>query len=313
MLSPPDPGTTVTLRVTTPVGSITVVGTVLEAGPGAWTIRRRDRSVMTVAVADIDAMRVVPPSRAARATVAEVENVAALGWRALESEPLGEWLLRASGGFTGRANSALCVGSPGMDVPAALERVTDWYAERGLPPRLQVPQPDVAGPLLDALAARGWTWTPRVHIMTAELAHVLRAAAARPAPPVEVGLADSVDDRWLAAYRPAEQPLPPAARAVLDNHPNAIFAVVVEAGTAQAVARVSVDGRWAGVFGVEVAAAARRQGLATAVSAAALAEAGRRGARHVYLQVSADNPPALAMYEGLNATVHHDYAYALGP
>ena len=46
-------------------------------------------------------------------TIAELETVAALGWRAPQEEPLGGWLLRAAGGFTGRANSALAAGDTG--------------------------------------------------------------------------------------------------------------------------------------------------------------------------------------------------------
>jgi hypothetical protein len=41
-----------------------------------------------------------------------LERRALPGWLALH-EPLGEWTLRAAGGFTGRANSCLAVGDPG--------------------------------------------------------------------------------------------------------------------------------------------------------------------------------------------------------
>ena len=43
----------------------------------------------------------------------ELERVAAAHWRGTEQEWLGEWLLRAADGFTGRANSALPLGDPG--------------------------------------------------------------------------------------------------------------------------------------------------------------------------------------------------------
>ena len=43
----------------------------------------------------------------------ELERVAAAHWRGTEEEWLGEWLLRAADGFTGRANSALPLGDPG--------------------------------------------------------------------------------------------------------------------------------------------------------------------------------------------------------
>lgn len=42
--------------------------------------------------------------------VEDLERAAALHWQAPETEPLGEWRLRAAAGFTGRANSALPVG-----------------------------------------------------------------------------------------------------------------------------------------------------------------------------------------------------------
>ena len=40
--------------------------------------------------------------------------MAAAHWRGTEEEWLGEWLLRAADGFTGRANSALPLGDPGL-------------------------------------------------------------------------------------------------------------------------------------------------------------------------------------------------------
>ena len=43
--------------------------------------------------------------------VAGLERLAAHG---TEEGALGEWLLRAGGGFTGRVDSALVVGDPGL-------------------------------------------------------------------------------------------------------------------------------------------------------------------------------------------------------
>ena len=66
--------------------------------------------------------------------VADLERLAARGWRAPEEEPLGGWLLRAGGGFTGRANTALVTGDPGRTLPEAVAAVTAWYRDRGLRP-----------------------------------------------------------------------------------------------------------------------------------------------------------------------------------
>ena len=53
-------------------------------------------------------------------SIAELEVIAAKGWRAPEEERLGGWLLRAAQGFTGRANSAL---EHGRGASKALPRV----------------------------------------------------------------------------------------------------------------------------------------------------------------------------------------------
>jgi GNAT superfamily N-acetyltransferase len=49
----------------------------------------------------------------------EIELAAARHWQAPEEGYLGEWLLRAGAGFTGRANSALPLGDPGVELAGA--------------------------------------------------------------------------------------------------------------------------------------------------------------------------------------------------
>jgi GNAT superfamily N-acetyltransferase len=311
-LSTPPLGATVTLRVGTPVGDVSVVGVVVTVSEGIWSIRRRDGSVTDVHVDSVLARRDVPPSPAQRASVAEVQQAAALGWRALESARLGDWLLRASGGFTGRANSALAMGDPGQSVGSAVTAVEDWYAERALPSRFQLPEPGATSGLRELLGGRGYAWSPPVHVMTAELAHVLRAADARVGPG-DVQLDEVPDDAWLSSYRRADGTVPAVARNVLAGHPAVVFASVRADGLVVALARAAVDGRWAGLSAVEVAPESRRRGLAMQVSTAVLRWAGIRGARQVYLQAEIRNAAAVTLYRSLGFEFHHDYVYANGP
>ena len=71
--------------------------------------------------------------------IEDLECAAALHWQAPETERLGDWLLRAAEGFTGRANSALPLGDPGVPLPEAVAVVEDWYRRRALPPMIVVP------------------------------------------------------------------------------------------------------------------------------------------------------------------------------
>jgi ribosomal protein S18 acetylase RimI-like enzyme len=71
---------------------------------------------------------------------------------------------------------------------------------------------------------------------------------------------------------------------------------------------VLTDG-WLGVTAVTVAEEHRRRGLATAVMAALQRWAGERGAHSVYLQVTAGNAPARALYRRAGFIEHHRYHY----
>jgi N-acetylglutamate synthase len=304
---PADVGRVVTMRAVTPAGATDVVGTLLAVSPTEIVVRRRDGRSVSIAPESVTHARLVPPTVAQTVGVAELERVMVDGWRPLEVEPLGHWLLRASGGFTRRANSALPLGDPGRPLPDAVAAVEDWYAVRGLPPRVQLPVDEHAGAVAEQLLARAWAAEIRVHVMTAELAPVLRAAG-EPAPPVDVD--DRPDDDWLGLYRSESGALPDVGpRELLVNHPTVGFASIREGSERLAIARASVDGRWAGLFAVEVAPAHRRRGLGRAVSVAALRWAARRGARRVYLQVVDDNTAAVELYRALGFDVHHDYEH----
>jgi len=284
-----------------------VVGTLVAASADTLSVRRRDGSVVEVAVDAVRAGRVVPPGPAQRVGGYELQTIMTQGWRPLETADCDGWLLRAAGGFTGRANSALVSPEAVEDLPGRLRQVRQWYAERDLPAKLQAVVEAEPPGLIDQLEQSGWMSVWRTHAMTAEIAHVLRAAA--PSPQSAVRLDESPDDAWLAAYRNDEGPLSAAAVQVIGGHPDAVFASVRDDERCLAVARVAVDGRWAGLSCVEVDDAHRRRGFAQAVTAAALQWAVRRGARRTYLQVVAGNQPATALWERLGYRYHHDYVY----
>ncbi len=241
--------------------------------------------------------------------VAALEHVAARGWRGWETGRLGGWLLRAGGGFTGRANSALVVGDPGRPLPEAVDAVTRWYAERDLRPTVQLPgiQARAAGA---AFAAAGWERDEDTLVLTAPL------PAPGPDPRVAVDLSPTPDEAWLAGYRHRGAPLPPAARRVLTGAEDVVFASVrlaPEPAPLAAVARGVVTDDWLGVSAVTVEEAHRRQGLATAVMEALYRWGAGQGARWAYLQVVASNAPARALYRRDGFIEHHRYHYRRAP
>jgi N-acetylglutamate synthase len=257
----------------------------------------------------------VPAARLAAArdvSIAELQRISAKSWQALETERVGGWRLRASGGFTGRANSVLPLGQPGLPFHAALGYVESWYAERGLAPLFQLPLP-FATDVADQLDARGWRVRDSTHVMVGDIAATLDWLGEPRRPLPRVTILDVPTPAWLSAYHYRGSTLPPAGYQVLTHHERAGFATVTEGGHVLAIARGAVDDGWVGLAAIEVDAAHRRQGLGRHVVGGLLRWAQEQGARHAHLQVAADNHAGRALYDGLGFTYHHRYDYRMAP
>jgi GNAT superfamily N-acetyltransferase len=255
--------------------------------------------------------KVVPAAPARRrgpaASFDELAPICARAWQPVESEPLGDWRLRAARGFTRRANSVLPLGDPGMPLDEALGRVRRWYEERELPAYIQTATgaQGTQELLCAELEERGWWREVTAEVRIAALAPVgdLDADVSR------VRLSRDLDEAWLSRYQRFETP-GPHVFLVLRGGPSVWFATgpgdAVDAA-ARAIGRCVVDGRWAGFMAVEVDPAHRRRGLASAVMTALARKALDEGASAAWLQVEADNDAARALYEGMGFAVHHRY------
>src|SRR6478672_4026170 len=185
--------------------------------------------------ADVIAAKDVPPpaSRPGRAheriSADDLEKLMAKGWQALDRGGLGDWVLRASEGFTGRANSALVVGDPSLPLEKAIDFDEGWYAERGRPAIFQVhgqPGFTVADdPTAAALLERGYTagggtaqWE-RVHVMTA-LSAALPPLTEQSAP-VTADAELKLD--WLMTYGEQRTIVPGVTEAVLTGSDGQLF------------------------------------------------------------------------------------------
>ena len=281
-----------------------VIGRVRAVDEAGVTLERRDGRTQVVALTDVVTWKPVPdrPLRRRRALdvgADELTRVTSSGWPAIESAQLGDWELRTSRRFTGRANSVAVHGDPGLPLDEALRRVREFYGSRDVPPLAQVVVGSAAErEFLDA----GWTPMTGYHggavVQVADLEPAYRAdPTAR--------ISATADDDWLVNYGRVNDP--GAARAVLEGPATVGF---VSIGTPTvAIGRVVVTGEWAGIACVEVAADHRRQGLARRIVETSLAWAVEHGADKAYLQTMRSNHAALALYEPYGFVDHHDYRY----
>ena len=221
---------------------------------------------------------------------------------------MGRWV---GAGFTGRANSALPVGDPGLPLPEAVKEVDEWYRRRGLRPMIVLPQGAAPEPLENLLAERSWVPRPGpAFVMTAAVADL-------PAGSREVRFSPEPDAAFLGLYRYRGQDLPPIARTLMMSAPWQAFGTICREGRAVACGRISVAGdpgeQWGVLTAVEVDPSSRRQGLGAAITSGLAAAAAGRGARRMLLQVETGNAPARALYRRCGFRDSHRYRYMIAP
>lgn len=269
------------------------------------------------------AARAIPPKPTRRGaphraiTIEDLHLVMTKGQPGLEEDWLGTkgagWLLRAGAGWTGRSNSALPVGDPGLPLPEAVDAVESWYRERELAPVVMLPRPVGAGTSDDPLGAlllqRGWLEGHPADVLTGRTETLLHGAGPSPTG-YSLQASDAADEAWLAGGSPRLLQHLDAARRILALPPRQVFLTARDAaGHVAGVVRVALADGWAGIFGLHVDPDHRGRGLCRWLTVEALRAAADAGASLTYLQVEPGNEPAQRLHRGLGMTAHHDYVY----
>lgn len=227
-----------------------------------------------------------------------MEQLCADAWLAVTEEKIGDWRLRAASGFTGRANSVLAVGDPGLAVRDALGQVCEFSHLHRIEPKAHV---IVGSELERAIEAAGWV--PDAGHEAGHLVSVLIGP-----------LGEALDDRVTFLDEPSPHWWELAAGS---TEPTAAQRHVLTTGeigygTAESTAgavRAAMTGDLLHISRLAVRPEHRRRGLARSLMAASGQWAAARGATECVLQVWVGNAPALALYEALGFREHHRYRY----
>ena len=221
------------------------------------------------------------------------------------------WLLGHRAGPTKRLRCINPTYRSSLPLERKLSYCTDFYQAAGLPAIFRMlPFAQPAG--LDAfLAERGWSEFERTLVMRAGLA----AAMALPAPAVEVEFIAMT--AWVEATRAllgiASETLPRLLDRAASYPLPQIGALVRRGGEVVACGLAKVEEDHVGLFAVHTAPGLRGKGLGRAIVGALLADAQQRGARTAYLQVTAQNAAALALYRRFGFETAYDYWYRARP
>ncbi len=233
----------------------------------------------------------------------ERATVAAVSPHAIEE--LDGWLLAYDTGAVNRAKCAVPLRHAALD-PALLPAIEMRYADRGIPALFRIPDTPASEAMRVALKGRGYGAGRPTLVQVAAAATVARVASA-----AGVELASAPDAAWAAVFLGAGfDPVDGASRVkALGRTLGALYASVREDGRALAAGVGAFGHGWASVHGMRTEQARRGQGLAGRVLAALAAAALERGVERIFLQVEAENPPALALYRRAGFATAWAYEY----
>jgi len=228
--------------------------------------------------------------------VREIEERSLNAWLALRRIFLDGWIFGLSEGYTRRANSVNPIYDGIRNVPDKIPVCEETYAGHGLSTVFKVTPMAVPLGLDDLLEGRGYEKqaTTRVQTLTLD-------AASDGTNDVEV--LEDVDDAWMHDYAELKRFSQAEAqknRTILDRIglPKRFVSIVRE-GRRVASGIAVVESGWVGLFGIVTDPGQRRKGLGRKVTEALPASGRAAGAKRAYLQVEADNPAALKLYESM--------------
>ena len=249
------------------------------------------------------------------------------GATSAESRRLEELSLNASGAFQSLVYDGWLVGyrkgptkrlrcvnpfyPSSLPLEEKIDYCTQFYAAANLPAIFRL-LPFSHPPTLDAYLERiGWESFERTLVLRAALG----GAPASAPPEVQVDLVPP--PAWEQTVAPLLDVTADALPQMIERARNYPLphtgAIVRRDGAVVACGLLKLESDYAGLFAVHTANAVRGQGLGRAIVAALLAYAVNHGARTAYLQVTADNAAALALYRHFGFTPAYDYWYRARP
>ncbi len=222
------------------------------------------------------------------------------------------WLLRLLPGPAKRARSVCAFYRSTLPVVDKIRHCERVYAYRGLPAMFRVTPFDDPPGLDAALEREGYARFDDTDVM---LASVGDAAAS-----LQAGEAD-VRALPIPAYCEAVAAIRGSGEEARALHESRLAGaslpvrglVVFDAGAPVASGQLAIDDDVAGIFDVVTSPQALRRGHASALCAAMLRWAWTHGLRQLYLQCTASNQPALALYRRFGFVRAYGYHYRCRP
>ena len=255
---------------------------------------------------DTDSTALPPLSdrSSAAALARRVEEASLNAWPALQQLLYDGWLLRFAGGFTKRANAIVPLYPGALPVAEKMAFCDALYRRAHLKTIVRLASVHPLGNLDDHLASDGYERIDPTEVLAATVDARDRRAD---------DFVETSPDEWLTIYgrlanMPAEAGMLHGALLKGIRLP-CVFGAIVDHGEPLACGLAVVEQDLVGLFDIVTHRQQRRRGYGRRLVSSLMCCGERLGAATAYLQVLADNAPALALYERLGFAPLYRYWY----
>jgi GNAT superfamily N-acetyltransferase len=244
-----------------------------------------------------------------------IESCAFHTWPAVENVPQGDWIMRASGGITKRANSVWTAAGSSLPGGNWLKAAEDFYHSRGLPVRYHISEASPDG--LDAfLEECGFLQEIPCSVLVADTEQVIDQTMCDPRD-LHIHSQTSHDDKWLSNFLLMEgftEEKRPFYHSLFTRitQQKSFFTLTLNGDCAAVGTSIAEEG-WAGFTNIAVKSELRGQGIGRLLINALAQWSQRNGAVRIYLQVVNDNEPAHLLYGKAGFTPLFRFHYRVQP
>jgi N-acetylglutamate synthase len=226
---------------------------------------------------------------------------------ALQTLAYDGWLLRFANGYTRRANSVNALYPGTLPLDEKIAHCEESYRARGLAVVFKMTDAVIPSTLDAALEQRGYEW------QAGTIVQMLTLMGSNFTADADVQSETHFTNTWFQAFSQLNG-LHTDAAATLKQmlahiQPRTCFATYIHEGQAVATGLAVLERGCVGLFDIVTDVEHRRKGYSTRLVSHLLAWARDNGAQQAYLQVVAENAPALWMYNklGFKETYHYWY------
>jgi ribosomal protein S18 acetylase RimI-like enzyme len=241
--------------------------------------------------------------------IREIEEISMNAWPALQTLHYDGWILRFANGVTKRLNSVNPIYASKINVDDKIDYCENLYRSQNLPPCFRITEIVQPSGLDQKLETHGYD---HVFDVSVQLVNINQYKFALDK---NIQITEVIEERWLDDYIRMND-VNPENKAVLKRIIDQIMVsrglfTLRANGMAVGCGLGVTENKHIGLFDIVIDKSWRNQGLGQILIESILAWGKSKGAEYGYLQVMADNAPAVRLYSKAGFREEYRYWYRM--